>query len=115
MIEDKKSISVFIPAKNENRLWSMAMMFIALTKVGFVKIVPPGTIDVSFDDVYGQDRARDRVREQVLLLENDEEIEAVIAQVLHVESPSVARAFELKELDVESKTGCVPVARVTVV
>lgn len=54
----------------------MAMMFIALTKVGFVKIVPPGTIDVSFDDVYGQDRARDRVREQVLLLENDEEIEA---------------------------------------
>ena len=54
----------------------MAIMFITLTKVGFVKIVLPGTILTSFDDVYGQDRARDRVQEQVHLLENDEEIEA---------------------------------------
>ena len=35
MIEDKKSISVFIPAKNENRLWSMAMMFIAFVVIIF--------------------------------------------------------------------------------
>jgi cell division protease FtsH len=53
----------------------LGFMFIALTKVGFVKIVPPGTIDVEFSDVYGQDRARDRVQEQVGLLEDDDEVE----------------------------------------
>lgn len=52
-------------------LMQMAFMFIALTKVGFVKIVQPGTIDTTFDDVYGQDKAKDRVTEQVDLLEND--------------------------------------------
>jgi ATP-dependent Zn protease len=57
-------------------LMQMAFMFIALTKVGFVKIVPPGTVDVTFDDIYGQDRARDRVREQVSLLENDAAVTA---------------------------------------
>ena len=57
-------------------MFQMAFMFIALTKVGFVKIVPPGTIDVSFDDIFGQDRARDRVREQVALLENDDAVTA---------------------------------------
>lgn len=55
-------------------MMQMAFMFIALTKVGFVKIVQPGTIDVTFDDVYGQDRARDRVIEQVDLLEEDDHV-----------------------------------------
>lgn len=55
-------------------LFQMFFMFMALTKVGFVQIVPPGTVDVSFDDVYGQDRARDKVKEQVHLLENDEAV-----------------------------------------
>lgn len=57
----------------------MAQLFImmwSLTKVGFVKIVMPGTIDVRWEDVYGQDRARDRVREQVELLENSADVEA---------------------------------------
>lgn len=57
-------------------LMQMAFMFIALTKVGFVKIVPPGTINVTFDDIYGQDKARDRVKEQVQLLENDDRVTA---------------------------------------
>jgi ATP-dependent Zn protease len=57
-------------------LFQLAFMFIALTKVGFVKIVPPGTVEVTFDDIYGQDQARDRVREQVQLLENDDLVTA---------------------------------------
>lgn len=52
-------------------LMQMAFMFIALTKVGFVKIVQPGTIDTTFDDVFGQDDAKKRVVEQVDLLEDD--------------------------------------------
>jgi ATP-dependent Zn protease len=55
-------------------LLQLALMFVAMTRVGFVKIVPPGTVDVTFDDVYGQDKARDKVREQVSLLDNDDEI-----------------------------------------
>lgn len=55
-------------------LLQLFAMFYAMTKVGFVKIVMPGTIDVTFDDVYGQDGARDKVREQVQLLEDDEAV-----------------------------------------
>lgn len=51
-------------------------MFYAMTKVGSFKIVPPGTINVTFDDVFGQDKARDRVVEQIALLEDSDEIEA---------------------------------------
>jgi ATP-dependent Zn protease len=57
-------------------LLQMAAMFYAMTKVGFLKIIPPGTVETTFDDIYGQDRARDRVKEQVALLDNDEEVTA---------------------------------------
>ena len=53
-------------------LMQMAFMFYAMTKVGFLKIIEPGTVTTTFDDIYGQDRARDRVKEQVALLENDD-------------------------------------------
>lgn len=52
-------------------MFQLFFMFLALTKVGFVQIVPPGTVETSFDDVFGQDRARDKVKEQVHLLESD--------------------------------------------
>jgi ATP-dependent Zn protease len=57
-------------------LMQMFFMFYAMTKVGFLKVIPPGTVDVTFDDIYGQDKARDRVREQVQLLENDAAVTA---------------------------------------
>jgi ATP-dependent Zn protease len=57
-------------------LFQLGLMFWTMTKVGSYKLVYPGTIDVSFADVYGQDRARDKVMEQVQLLESDERIEA---------------------------------------
>ena len=52
----------------------MALMMWALTKVGFIKIVQPGTILETFADVWGQDDARDKVMEQVKLLNDDEEL-----------------------------------------
>lgn len=55
-------------------LLQMGAMFYAMTKVGFLKVIPPGTVETTFDDIYGQDRARDRVREQVALLDNDEAV-----------------------------------------
>src|SRR3990167_8387529 len=57
-------------------LLQMFFMFYAMTKVGFLKVIPPGTVDVTFEDIFGQDRARDRVREQVALLENDDAVTA---------------------------------------
>jgi ATP-dependent Zn protease len=36
----------------------------------------PGTVNVSFDDVWGQDEAKQKVKEQVALLEDSEHIEA---------------------------------------
>lgn len=53
-------------------LLQLGGMFYAMTKVGFIKIVLPGTVDVTFDDIYGQDRAVDKMKEQVRLLEDDE-------------------------------------------
>ena len=52
-------------------LSQMAIMMWALTKVGFIKIILPGTIEETFDDVWGQDSARDKVMEQVELLNDD--------------------------------------------
>lgn len=49
-----------------------AAMFWFLAGVGFGEVIPPGTIDVTFNDIYGQDKARDRVKELVSLLENDD-------------------------------------------
>lgn len=57
-------------------LLQMGAMFYAMTKVGFLKVIPPGTVETTFDDIYGQDRARDRVKEQVALLDNDDAITA---------------------------------------
>lgn len=57
-------------------LLQMFFMFYAMTKVGFLKVIPPGTVDTTFDDIYGQDSARDRVREQVALLDNDDAVTA---------------------------------------
>ena len=51
-------------------------MFYAMTKVGSWKLVLPGTISVTFDDVWGQDAAKARVVEQVGLLESSEAVEA---------------------------------------
>lgn len=51
-----------------------AAIFWFMAGVGFGKVVPPGTISVTFDDVFGQDKARDRVMEMVDLLNNDEAV-----------------------------------------
>jgi ATP-dependent Zn protease len=57
-------------------MFQMLIMFIALTKVGAFRVVSPGTIPITFDDVYGQDKALARVKEQVDLLEDSEAVEA---------------------------------------
>src|SRR3990167_9887451 len=57
-------------------LLNLAVMYYAIASVGTFSVILPGTIAVTFDDIYGQDRARDRVREQVMLLENDEAVTA---------------------------------------
>ena len=49
-------------------------MFYAMTKVGAFKVVMPGTIQIGFDDVYGQDAAKEKVIEQVALLEDDDRV-----------------------------------------
>lgn len=54
----------------------LIIMVWSLTKVGFVKVLMPGSIDVSWDDIYGQDAPRDKVRRQVELLEESAEVEA---------------------------------------
>lgn len=56
-------------------MMQLIIMMWSLTKVGFVKVIMPGTIDVSWDDVYGQDAARDKVRQQVELLESSTAVE----------------------------------------
>ena len=53
----------------------LGVMFYAMVKVGSYKIVMPGTIDVSFDDVWGQDAAKHKVLEQVQLLDESDHIE----------------------------------------
>ena len=55
-------------------MFQFAAMFWYLSGVGFGKIIPPGTVDTTFDDVFGQDKAKQRVEEIVDLMENDEEI-----------------------------------------
>lgn len=57
-------------------LFQLGIMFYAMVKVGSYKVVQPGTIDVTFDDVWGQDDAKDKVREQVQLLEDSDAVEA---------------------------------------
>ncbi len=51
-------------------------MFYAMTKVGTFQTVLPGTLDVSFDEVWGQDKAKARVMEQIELLEHGDKVEA---------------------------------------
>ena len=53
----------------------LGVMFYAMVKVGSYKIVMPGTIGVSFDDVWGQDAAKQKVLEQVQLLDDSAHIE----------------------------------------
>lgn len=57
-------------------LFQLAIMFYAMVKVGSFKLVMPGTVGVTFDDVWGQDEAKRKVMEQVQLLEDSEEVEA---------------------------------------
>ncbi len=57
-------------------LFQLGIMFYAMVKVGSYKVVMPGTVDVSFDDVWGQDEAKHKVLEQVKLLEDSAEVEA---------------------------------------
>jgi cell division protease FtsH len=54
----------------------MFFMFYAMVKVGFVKLVYPGTITESFDDVWGQDEPKAKMLEQVELLESDAKLTA---------------------------------------
>ena len=56
-------------------LFQLFIMFWAMVKVGSYKIVMPGTVGVTFDDVWGQDAAKAKVREQVELLEESEAVE----------------------------------------
>jgi len=56
-------------------LFQLGIMFYAMVKVGSYKVVMPGTVGVSFDDVWGQDEAKRKVMEQVRLLEDSDEVE----------------------------------------
>lgn len=56
-------------------LFQLGIMFYAMVKVGSYKIVMPGTVNVTFDDVWGQDEAKHKVMEQVKLLEDSDHIE----------------------------------------
>lgn len=57
-------------------LFQLGIMFYAMVKVGSYKVVMPGTVPVTFDDVWGQDDAKQKVMEQVKLLEDSEHVEA---------------------------------------
>jgi cell division protease FtsH len=57
-------------------LAQLAVMFWAMVKVGSYKVVMPGTVKTTFDDVWGQDEAKQKVMEQVALLESSDAIEA---------------------------------------
>jgi ATP-dependent Zn protease len=57
-------------------LFQLGIMFYAMVKVGSYKVVMPGTVNVTFDDVWGQDDAKHKVMEQVKLLEDSDDIEA---------------------------------------
>ena len=57
-------------------LFQLGIMFYAMVKVGSYKLVMPGTVGVTFDDVWGQDDAKQKVMEQVRLLEDSEAVEA---------------------------------------
>lgn len=52
-------------------MMQLVIMMWSLTKVGFVQFIMPGSVDVSFDDIYGQDDAVAKVKEQVALLDDD--------------------------------------------
>lgn len=54
----------------------LGVMFYAMVKVGSFKLVMPGTVEVEFDDVWGQDEAVKKVKEQVQLLEDSDDVEA---------------------------------------
>lgn len=56
-------------------LAELALLFWAMIKVGAWKVVYPGTLQVSFDDVWGQDEAKTKVLEQVRLLEDSQAVE----------------------------------------
>ena len=56
-------------------LFQLGIMFYAMVKVGSYKVVMPGTIGVTFDDVWGQDEAKAKVLEQVKLLEDSDAVE----------------------------------------
>lgn len=56
-------------------LFQLGIMFYAMVKVGSYKVVMPGTVGVTFDDVWGQDDAKQKVMEQVRLLEDSEAVE----------------------------------------
>ncbi len=57
-------------------LMQLGVMFYAMVKVGFVKFIYPGTIVETFDDVWGQDEPKIKMREQVALLESDTAVTA---------------------------------------
>jgi len=56
-------------------LFQLGIMFYAMVKVGSYKIVMPGTVPVTFDDVWGQDEAKQKIMEQVRLLEDSDDVE----------------------------------------
>lgn len=56
-------------------LFQLGIMFYAMVKVGSYKVVMPGTVGVTFDDVWGQDEAKAKVLEQVKLLDDSDAVE----------------------------------------
>ncbi|KKM07944.1 hypothetical protein LCGC14_1728870, partial [marine sediment metagenome] len=54
----------------------LLLMMYSMTKVGGTKVIMPGTIQVVFDDVFGQDPAKHIIEEQIALLESADAIEA---------------------------------------
>ncbi len=56
-------------------VFQLGFFFYMMVKVGSFKIIQPGTVGVTFDDVWGQDKAKEKVIEQVKLLEDSTQVE----------------------------------------
>lgn len=54
---------------------NMAFFFYSMVRLGTYKVIQPGTIETTFDDVWGQDKARDAIMEQVRILNDATAVE----------------------------------------
>jgi len=54
---------------------NMVFFFYSMVRMGTYKVIQPGTIQTTFDDVWGQDKAREAIMEQVRILNDATAVE----------------------------------------